>query len=375
MILTPACSSARGQLVAAYRPRCAGLSRRIILSVLLFAGGSAASAAPLPVYSIPYTLTDLGLLPGGVSSTATAIDGAGEVAGYTTFSDGTTEAFYWTPVGGMVGLGGTNSKAYGVSSGAVVGIDNGDAFKWTSGTGIVHLDGTNRGQVNGINASGAAVGNRITGSQDRVILWSPTNVISNPFPVTNRTGTAINDNGEFVGVLTGGSGYYSDGTAATTISIIPDALSNNRLAAGATVINGGTSAYENINTLTTTPIGTLSGDSTSKALGIDPAGTTIVGVSNGHGGFVYDIATANLQSLTGLLDSSDTGWSITSAAAINNAGTIAATALAPDGTQHAVLLTVPEPGTVALAILGACGLMILRYGGRTQGQGAYQLGR
>ncbi len=51
-------------------------------------------------------------------------------------------------------------------------------------------------------------------------------------------------------------------------------------------------------------------------------------------GFLYDIASANLQSLTSLLDPADSGWSITSANAINDAGLIAATAISPDGLQQ-----------------------------------------
>ncbi len=150
-----------------------------------------------------YTITDLGVLPGGVSSTATAIDAAGEVVGYTTFADNTTEAFYWTQSGGMVGLGGTNSKAYGVNGGDVVGITggNGKAFKWTSGTGTVLLDPSNSGQANAINANGVAVGNRVAVAQNRVLTWSSSNAVSNPFPLVNLTGTAINDLGQYVGVF------------------------------------------------------------------------------------------------------------------------------------------------------------------------------
>ncbi len=43
-----------------------------------------------------YTVQDLGLLPGYVSSTATSVDNNGEVVGYDTDVSGNTQAFYWT---------------------------------------------------------------------------------------------------------------------------------------------------------------------------------------------------------------------------------------------------------------------------------------
>jgi probable HAF family extracellular repeat protein len=303
-----------------------------------------------------YSVTDIGLLPGAVSGVATSIDASGEVAGTDTFSDGSTEAFFWTQSSGLVGLGETNSKAFGVNNGNVVGISGAQAFRWTSGTGVVLLDLTKNGQANGINSSGEIIGQRISGSTHTAVTWSPSpaNTISLHFNGIDLTGTAINDSGDFVGVNNGSIGYFSNGSTRTNISILPDSLSNSLLTAGS---SGTIAAYENINSLSTTTIGTLSGDNTSNALGINPSGTEIVGVSNGHGGFLYDVASANLQSLTSLLVPADNGWQITSASAINDTGLIAATATL-GGVQHAVLLTVPEPGTFVLGLFATLAFVL-----------------
>ncbi len=109
-------------------------------------------------------------------------------------------------------------------------------------------------------------------------------------------------------------------------TFLPNALGNNDIAAGS---QASVAAYDNITSSAITSIGTLAGDPTSAAFGINPLGTEIVGISNGHGGFLYDIATANMQSLTSLLAPSDSGWTITTANSINDTGLIAATALSP----------------------------------------------
>ncbi|MBX9653878.1 hypothetical protein K2Y11_09715 [bacterium] len=305
-----------------------------------------------------YQVTDLGVLPGGVSSTATSVDSTGEVVGYTTFSNGSTQAFYWTQSGGMVAVGGTNSKAFGVNNGNVVGITGsaGQAFRWTQISGTTLLDPSNQGQANGVNASGEIVGSRnLTTINHRAVTWSSSNTLSNPFPLINLTGAAVNDLGHFVGVSNNVGGYYNDGLSSTRVnlgSFLPTSLSNTDLAGGAV---SQIAAFENISTLTITSIGTLSGDATSNALGIDPLGTTVVGVSQGHGGFLYDISSSSLSRLTSLLDPSDSGWSILTGNAIANAPISGSAMIAGQGdfggVQHAVLLTVPEPSSIILASL------------------------
>ncbi|MBX9653880.1 hypothetical protein K2Y11_09725 [bacterium] len=336
----------------------------LIIGVIAVCLPDTAFASPV------YQVTDLGVLPGGVSSTATSVDSTGEVVGYTTFADNSTQAFYWTQSGGMVAVGGVNSKAFGVNNGNVVGVSGNKPFRWTQVSGTVLLD-TNNGQANGVNASGEVVGSRnLTASNHRALTWDSSNTLSNPFLVLNLTGVAINDLGHFVGVSGGTAGYYYDGVnpRQSLGLFLPTSLSNTNFAGGSV---SQIAAFENISTSTITTIGTLPGDTISNALGIDPLGTLIVGLSQGQGGFLYDISSSSLSSLTSLLDPSDSGWSILTGNAIANAPISSSAMIAGQGgfggVQHAVLLTVPETSSILLvfiSLLTFVGLCVRRFQGK-----------
>jgi len=332
--------------------------KRISLIIGVIAVCATNSAFASPVYQV----TDLGVLPGGVSSTATSVDSTGEVVGYTTFADSSTQAFYWTQSGGMVAVGGVNSKAFGVNNGNVVGISANKAFRWTQVSGTVLLD-SNNGQANGVNASGEVIGSRnLSGVNHRALTWDSSNTLSNPFLVLNLTGVAINDLGHFVGVSGGLAGYYYDDVnpRQSLGLFLPTSLSNTNFAGGSV---SQIAAFENISTSTITTIGTLPGDTISNALGIDPLGTLIVGLSQGQGGFLYDISSSSLSSLTSLLDPSYSGWSILTGNAIANAPISGSSMIAGQGafggSQHAVLLTVPETSSMFLAGLGCISLLAI----------------
>ncbi|HEY2839490.1 MAG TPA: hypothetical protein VGJ26_10085, partial [Pirellulales bacterium] len=307
--------------------RARSILRALLLAIIGLLVESSAYGAPV------YEITDLGILPGSVSSTATSVDSSGEVVGYSTFGDGHTEAFYWTVGGGMVGLGGTNSKAFGVSNGNVVGISGNQAFRWTSGPGMVLIDAANQGQANGVNAGGEAIGTRKSGASTRVLTWSPSNSISNPFSLANLTGTAINDLGQFVGLNNTTVGYFYDGSIRSNIAILPNALSNNQIAAGSA---SGVAAYENLNTLSVTPVGTLPGDLVSNLLGINPSGTQIVGTSDTIHAIYFDIATSSLSSVNSLLALDANQWNIYDARSISDTGLIAGDGSFSGGATHAI---------------------------------------
>ena len=131
-----------------------------------------------------YSITDLGVSPGYMSSTAEAVNNAGQVVGFEQTADSVSHAFIWQN-GAMTDLGtlgGTNSYASAINgSGQVVGTsDTGEldqfgdvishAFLWENG---VMTDSTPAGifsSASGINDVGQVVGmgtTLLTGSNTR----------------------------------------------------------------------------------------------------------------------------------------------------------------------------------------------------------------
>ena len=339
---------------------------------------------PLPRAALGtiYTVTGLGMLPADatstapVSSIATAVSTNGNAVGYTTFADGSTEATYWPASGGIIGLGGTDSKAYGINdtAGFIVGQTSGQAVVWTPGENL--LTPGFGGQANGVNDSGVIIGNLIDGPSHTVTVWFPDNTSSLINTTLNETGTAINNLGQIVGYSVDypDIGYWVSSTDPHSGfgigGLDPTALNDSGLAGvtGATIENGQWVAYTWGHL-----IGTLGHDLTSFALGINNA-NTVVGVSGNGGmldpngsatvigitdsqGFVYD-STHGLQGIDSLLDPASSSWTVWSANAINSNGQIVGWGEYNLGQQQAVLLTpVPEPGTRVLAGLGAIGLV------------------
>ena len=101
----------------------------------------------------------------------------------------------------------------------------------------------------------------------------------------------------------------------------------------------------------------------SRALAINSRGQT-VGFSEIAPGdyefhaFLCDV-TGPMQDLNNLI-APHRGWVFREACGINDAGEIAGWGMAPDGTNHAFLLTLPEPGLCPF--LGALALLTRRRG-------------
>jgi len=121
-------------------------------------------------------LQGLGFLPDGISSEAHGVsaDGGTIVGRSVTFSAISGEAFRWTPLAGMVGLGDldggqTESVAYAASAAGSVVVGAGttsagaEAFRWTSGGGMISLGDLPGGPVRSAARAVSALGTTIVG--------------------------------------------------------------------------------------------------------------------------------------------------------------------------------------------------------------------
>jgi probable HAF family extracellular repeat protein len=157
-----------------------------------------------------YAVTDLGTLPGGKTSGASAISDDGRVAGYSLLREG-AHAISWSVRTGMVDLGLLHtsdgfSYAYGInSSGTVVGASGSSAFSWKQATGMQDLGNLGGGSSTayGINNLGQVVGTSqlSDGSTTHAFLWTATNGMQDLGSLGGRncTAYAINDLGQVVG--------------------------------------------------------------------------------------------------------------------------------------------------------------------------------
>ncbi len=255
-------------------------------------------------------------------SRANGINNSGHVAG-AAWNGSNTEAFLWNG-STMTGLGDfctdvyINCPHYSVAlalndKDQVVGGASGHpppyvAFLWEGGTMVVQGPGADS-YAFGINNSGWLVGS-FWFSHDYPFLSDGTGWIilphydppDWPLPGEHLSGFAydINDRGQVVGWNESYVVLWEDGT------VVPLFLSRrcSYFPALLRINNGG------------------------QVVGTDDCGSN-------PSGFLWD---GSVHYLTGLLDGSAVGWTITGAAAINDRGQIAATAVGSDGLSHAVRL-------------------------------------
>lgn len=173
--------------------------------------------------------------------------------------------------------------------------------------------------------------------------------------------------GDFAGRTNGNGGYYSDGSNVNTFTslntFLPDKMNATNVIVGT---DTNVASMYSIATAHETSLGKLLvTDLSSEAFGVNNLGT-IVGTSGGKG-FVWD-GTNGMQSLTNLLASQFSNWTITAASDINSSGQILAEGLL-DGVSHAVVLTVPEPSGLVLRAIGL--LALVSYGWRRRKAGRH----
>lgn len=171
-------------------------------------------------------VTDLDALPGDTKSEARAINDGGQVVGSSTNPANVQRAYLWTPstpngtTGTMTSLGalgGIASSARGINNvGQVVGqAQNADgqfrAFLWSSGT-MQSLGALGTGTfsvANSLNSKGEIVGSSTTVGPDqlrafvgnrKIGIVNLSNLVINLGGWTLQQATAINENGQIVGV-------------------------------------------------------------------------------------------------------------------------------------------------------------------------------
>jgi uncharacterized membrane protein len=141
--------------------------------------------------------TDLGLLPGGSWSQATAANDHGQVVGYADSS--TTRAFIWDRRSGLrplVTQGRGSSYAYGINdAGEVVGSDGSKAVMWDESG---RLRALGNGIAYGINRRGLVVGD----ASGHAFSWTSANglrLLPAPRDVGTSNAVAVNDEAQMVG--------------------------------------------------------------------------------------------------------------------------------------------------------------------------------
>jgi probable HAF family extracellular repeat protein len=300
---------------------------------------------------VAYSIQDLGLLPGGNASYATAINNLGQVAGYTN-----TDAFlYGNGVMTDLGtLGGSSSAALGMNdSGTVVGWadsagDTTHGFLYTNGTMVNLTPGSFTGGAQGINGVGQVVGWYSYGTSGTQPFLYSNGVKTNlgTFPTGSATYTlSINDSGQVVGYtfqpgLTGEQPFLIE-NGTTTIFDVSGAFQ--MINASGQVV-GGTYLSNTVRHAllysngTMNDLGTLGG-SNSWAYGINTGGK-VVGdaytTSGAQHAFLY--ANGTMVDLNNLIPS-NSGWVLKTATAINDSGQIVGYGIGPSSPNDAYLLT------------------------------------
>ena len=308
-----------------------------------------------------YTVIDLGVLSGDVSSEGRAISPGGEVAGDV---ENNLQGFVWSPTRGMIGLprlnGGRYSAAVGINpSGLITGyatyneIENTHAVLWTKAgvQDLGTLPGGTESWAAAINASGQVAGGSDSATTaPNAFLWSkdrgmqalgvlPNGYYSEAFGVNNL--------GQVVGMsnTTRGNWHAFTWSKATRIKDLGTLDSGRSTSATANGVNDlgqivGTSSCgaSCVHAVLWTSsgmrdLGTLPDSSSSGGIAINNKGQ-VVGQS-GHA-FVWS-QTNGMQDLNTLIDPAS-GWTLLWAFAINDAGQITGSGLI-DGESHAFLLT------------------------------------
>lgn len=366
--------------------------RRLCAALVLAA---VAGPAPAPAQPVRYVIQDLGTVP-GYGSVGNGINSSGQVVGYSYLP---LLAFRTTATGvtgdpGAI-IGSADSEGRGINdAGQVTGVGISSfgsvrAFR-TTATGRFDDPGAELGTLAGywgsrgfaINASGQVTGEAIQYPPNpvlnpvRAFRTSANGGIGDPgadlgtLGGANSTGYGINASGQVTGAAQTADGHYrAFRTTATGRISDPGAelgslgggdgrgaaINDSGVVVGSSFTADGFShafrSSPNGQPVTLTDLGTLPGDDSSAAHAVNALGE-LVGISKRPGSDSHAIVVYQLQmyDLNDLIPAGS-GWLLTNASGINDAGQIVGTGYL-GGNQHAFRLTpipIPEPSGLALA--------------------------
>jgi probable HAF family extracellular repeat protein len=339
-----------------------------------------------PAQATSYSMTDLGNL-GGTITTVAGINSSGQITGNSLDAGGNSFAFLYAN-GHMTSLGNDNAvgvKARAINSSGVIegNLSNGDLFTWSNGTftDLGLAPGTTQSKGNGFNDSGEIAGQaKLTDGTYQAFLYNPAN--GGSFMLLGTLGgmpsstqfsyaSSINSSGQIEGdsinsngddhayVWTNGSwndlGTFG-GPASSGI-----AVNNLGHATGVAFLTASVGHVFLYNGTKLIDCGTLGGNY-GNAGGLNNQ-DMIVGyceladnVTN-HA-FIY--SNGVMTDLNTLIPA-NTGWTLTDARGINDAGDIAAEGTNAAGQQDSFLLTpiyLPEPTACAIC---AAAIPLLTY--------------
>jgi probable HAF family extracellular repeat protein len=345
---------------------------RPVFALFAFCVAAATTVAGQGRTSQLYSITDLGTL-GGSSSEALGLNLFGDVVGTAATSTGASHAFLYKD-GQMIDLGtlpgGTTSAATAITDqGTIIGRSgiNGfgpnfrevpQAFIWQDGTmrtlGALYCPCTfntryGTSSANAINALGRVVGDSKMSNptMTHAFVWQP-NAMTDFGNVLARTASSaaygINERGEVVGEVDGHAFYVHDGVWEDLGTLGGDAASRaraiNRLGevVGSSVTADGVSRAFLWDRGTMVALDALPGYPASDAMAIGQSGL-IVGRS---GNADFSSSRAVLWADGAAIDLNaripQDGWVLTRATAINDVDQIAGVGVR-NGEAHAVLLT------------------------------------